>query len=218
MLVITPVLCARWFSEDETATALSVPFFSWYAGLCLSAILFQISFPDLRSQNNTSNTTEYHVVKDWNYEEAVFVSTYGTCCGLAFLTFVLTVFWMTNEPATPPSSAQEHVIKNRTSRTDRSIREHMDIQWKIVVDLFTNKSFLIFMPMQMFSSSYRFVFTLLLFAFRKDLSGFSTQTTQQLLISVLLFASMGSLTTGRIVDKFKKFKLIIGVGEFYYVY
>lgn len=224
ILYITPaLLAAHWFPKREISTAYALPLTSLIIGGAVSSFLFPILLPDVGlysgSINNMTSITKLNETMESSglsqsipadaigiKEQFTLIIGFSSASLLMCLDFILCIIFVKDNPPTPPSAAQKHILAQSEINGGQS---HV----KMIMNLLRSRSFLLLSSGIFFYASFNLVTVLLPSVILATFPQFDNRVPGTILSLTLLIGSLGALICGRLLDKFKRFKLFLCIGE-----
>nr|XP_039250144.1 feline leukemia virus subgroup C receptor-related protein 2-like [Styela clava] len=197
------LLAAAWFPQNETATAFVLPVFAKTLAGIISSLIYPYAIPNVDFPVDGSGT-EFIPVK------ILFTATHGFFSIVLLIALVLAVLYCDNDPPSPPNRSQENIlISVANSPKTTTQRSRLKAVWNAIY----LKPFILLSLAMFFGDVAQSYAVFLMPSF--VLSSFPELDNRIPGDISTIRASVTSLiviVTGRILDKYKSFKMVSIIG------
>lgn len=216
LLFILPATFSNaWFPPHQLATALSLPIVGSSLGGFTAPIVFGHLLPASTIDSNyTAFTISENSIED-SIVDTIFIAHMVVFTVILLMCTVMFCFVVTNYPPSPPSRAQETLMKRKNHARDRkNFEETLEDIRKVV----TNRSFWFINLASICSSSVVVVISIIQpTMIRMSLPDIGNTAVAYVSSATVLASGLGSLASGWILDRFQSYKAFSLVGEYMYV-
>nr|XP_039263199.1 solute carrier family 49 member A3-like isoform X1 [Styela clava]XP_039263200.1 solute carrier family 49 member A3-like isoform X1 [Styela clava] len=208
MFTTQVLLAANWFPSSETAMAFSLPVVTLTLGSVASSLIYPHAIPKLHLNNVTSGN-------DTNWDQTgevstLFCSTFGTFIASSLICLVLTIINCKNQPPSPPSRAQEEMLTKNFNKKHKVNTSRISEMWNIT----RQRSFILMTLASSFQKSQLAYSVFLLPSCVLMTFPDLKNTVPGKIVLIATFGQIiGVIVTGKLLDKFKAFKLTIITGQ-----
>ncbi|XP_039253095.1 putative MFS-type transporter C09D4.1 [Styela clava] len=196
------VLAANWFLQNETATAFALPqFFMKLAGIA-GSLIYPHTIPKVHI---TANGTE-----EYTSTTILFTATNGIFSTIVLIALIVGALYCKNYPPSPPSRSQEQLILSTTdSAKNMTNNRRLSAIWNVV----NSKPFVLISAAFFFASvSLSYVVYLMPSFVLSSFPELDNTTPGYISISRTAVSALSAMATGKILDRYKAFKLTAFVG------